>query len=131
MINLGTDVIKDWSFSNGDLNIVAGTGNLGQAIENRLNTYLGDLSAFYSGYGSQLFDYLGEINQSNIHEYIKVEIEHAVIKDKKIMGAECTVWKVSSGRVECTLNVTLVDGTDMDLNMIITNENMVNIIGVE
>ena len=131
MINLGTDVVSDWCFTDGDLNIVAGTGNLAQAIQNRLNTYIGDLSAFYASYGSQLFDYLGEMNQSNIHEYIKVEVEHAVIQDKRIMAAECTVRRLSGGRVECTLNVTLVDGTDMDLNMIITNENMVNITGVE
>ena len=131
MINLGTDVISDWSFTDGDLNIVAGTGNLGQAIENRLNTYIDDLSAFYASYGSQLFDYLGEMNKSNIHEYIKVEVEHAVIQDKRIMAVECIVRRLSGGRVECTLNVTLVDGTDIDLNMIITNENMVNIIGVE
>ena len=132
MINLGTDVMSDWSFSNGDVNIVAGTGNLAQAISNRLNTYLDDLSAFYAGYGSTVFDYLGEFNHSTIHEYIKIEVETAVIKDNRVNSVECTVNKISSGQVEGKLNLTLVDGTDVDLNMIITAENTVMITnGVE
>lgn len=125
MINLGTDVMSDWSFSDGDLNIVSGTGNLSQAIANRLNTYLDDLALFYNGYGSNLFDYLGEFNNSNIHEYIKLETEFQVIKDKRIKTAECTVNRIGQGIVEATLNVELIDGTDVDLNMIITNENKV------
>ena len=37
MINLGTDIVSDWSFSDGDLNIVTGTANLAQAIQNRFD----------------------------------------------------------------------------------------------
>lgn len=129
MINLGTDVIGDWSFTNGDVNTVTGTGNLGQAIQNRLNTYIGDLNEFYNEYGSNLFDYMGEMNHNTIHEYIKSEIEFRVVQDKRISNVDCTVSKVSSEQVKCQLHLTLVDGTDFDLNMILTNENAV-ILGV-
>ena len=132
MINLGTDVISDWSFANGDIETVEGISNLNQAISNRLNTYLDDLSLFYSNYGSIVFDYIGEHNTPTIHEYIKVEVEDCIIKDKRINSVECTVNKIINGEISCKLNLVLVDGTDVDLNMIITQENTVTITnGVE
>ena len=132
MVNLGSDVVSDWSFEDGDLQTVSGTGNLIQAISNRLNTYTGDLSSFYADFGSILFDYMGELNKPTTHEYIRLEVENELIKDKRIINANCTVNKIGSGEVECTLNVVLVDGSDVDLNMIITSENEVRITnGVE
>lgn len=125
MINLGTDVVSNWSFTDGDLNIVAGTGNLAQAIQNRLNTYLDDLSIFYSGYGSTLFDELGELNHPTIHEYIKIEIEYRLIRDNRIKDVVCTVEKISSDCVECSLDLTLVDETDVNLGLIINADNIV------
>lgn len=124
MINLGTDIVSDWSFTDGDLNIVSGTGNLAQAIQNRLNTYLDDLNMFYSNYGSTLFDLLGDLNHETIHEYIKIEIEHEIIKDNRIRNVNCTVTKIGNGKVECNLNLILVDRTDIDLNLIITADNI-------
>lgn len=125
MINLGTDIMADWSFSDGDLNIVSDTVNLGQAISNRLNTYLNDLNLFYADYGSTLFDYLGSLNNENIREYIRIEVESTVIKDNRIRSVDCTVKKVQSNAVECVLNLQLVDNTDMSLDLIITAENVV------
>ena len=130
MINLATDVIKDWSFNDGDLITVTGIGNLSQAIENRLNTYIGEMNDFYIEYGSQLFDYLGEMNQGNIHQYVKIEIEHSLIQDKRINSVECNITKIGSNEIEGILSLTLVDETDVDLNMIITNDNKVSIQGV-
>lgn len=125
MINLGTDVVSNWSFTDGDLNIVAGTGNLAQAIQNRLNTYLDDLNIFYSSYGSTLFDELGELNHPTIHEYIKIEIEYRLIRDNRIKDVVCTVEKIDSGSVECSLDLTLVDETDVSLGLIINADNVV------
>jgi len=125
MINLGTDVISDWSFEDGDIRIVKSRSNLGQALANRLNTYENVLAPFYNDYGSILFDYMGELNNPNIHEYIKIEVEDCIKKDKRVLSATCTVDKVSSDGVKCTLDIILVDGTDVDLDMIITQENTV------
>ena len=125
MINLGTDVVSNWSFTDGDLNIVAGTGNLAQAIQNRLNTYLDDLNIFYSSYGSTIFDELGELNHPTIHEYIKIEIEYRLIRDNRIKDVVCTVEKIDSGSVECSLDLTLVDETDVSLGLIINADNVV------
>jgi len=125
MINLGTDVVSNWSFTDGDLNIVAGTGNLAQAIQNRLNTYLDDLNIFYSSYGSTIFDELGELNHPTIHEYIKIEIEYRLIRDNRIKDVVCTVEKISSESVECSLDLTLVDETDVSLGLIINADNIV------
>lgn len=133
MINLGVDVQSDWSFSDGDLNIVTGTANLAQAIQNRLNTYFDDLNPFYANYGSTLFDLLGDLNHETIHEYIKIEVEDCVVKDNRIRSVDCTVNKISAGQVECELNIILIDETDADLGLIITADNIVvlNINGVE
>ena len=133
MINLGTDIVSDWSFSDGDLNIVTGTTNLAQAIQNRLNTYFDDLNLFYANYGSTLFDLLGDLNHETIHEYIKIEVEDVVIKDNRIKSVDCTVNKMGEGLVECKLNIILIDETDADLSLIITADNIVvlNVNGVE
>lgn len=133
MINLGTDIVSDWSFSDGDLNIVTGTANLAQAIQNRLNTYFDDLNVFYANYGSTLLDLLGDLNHETIHEYIKIEVEDCVVKDNRIRSVDCTVNKISAGQVECELNIILIDETDADLGLIITADNIVvlNINGVE
>lgn len=133
MINLGTDIVSDWSFSDGDLNIVTGTANLAQAIQNRLNTYFDDLNVFYANYGSTLFDLLGDLNHETIHEYIKIEVEDCVVKDNRIRSVECVVNKMGEGSVECKLNTILIDETDVDLGLIITADNIVvlNINGVE
>ena len=125
MINLGTDVVSNWSFTDGDLNIVAGTGNLAQAIQNRLNTYLDDLNIFYQNYGSTIFDELGELNHPTIHEYIKIEVESCLIRDNRINNVVCTVEKISSESVECSLDLTLVDETDVSLGLIINADNVV------
>ena len=133
MINLGTDIVSDWSFSDGDLNIVTGTANLAQAIQNRLNTYFDDLNIFYANYGSTLLDLLGDLNHETIHEYIKIEVEDVVVKDNRIRSVDCTVNKIGVGQVECKLNIILIDETDVDLGLIITADNIVvlNINGVE
>lgn len=133
MINLGVDIAADWSFSDGDLNIVTGTGNLAQAIQNRLNTYFDDLNLFYANYGSTLLDLLGDLNHETIHEYIKIEVEDVVVKDNRIRSVDCTVNKIGVGQVECKLNIILIDETDADLSLIITADNIVvlNINGVE
>ena len=133
MINLGVDVAADWSFSDGDLNIVTGTANLAQAIQNRLNTYFDDLNPFYANYGSTLLDLLGDLNHETIHEYIKIEVEDVVVKDNRIRSVDCTVNKIGVGQVECKLNIILIDETDADLSLIITADNIVvlNINGVE
>lgn len=126
MRRLGTDIKSDWSFnSEGDLNIVSGVDNLGQAISNRLNTYLGDLDLFYQEYGSTLFEYLGEINHETIHEYIRIEIEHAVSNDKRVREINVTVLKKDTKSVECKLDLVLVNNKDVGLNMIISAENIV------
>ena len=41
--HLGTDIKADWSFTDGDINLVSGRSNLGQAIVNRLKA---DLTTF-------------------------------------------------------------------------------------
>ena len=124
MINLGVDVAADWSFSDGDLNIVTGTNNLAQAIQNRLNTYFDDLNLFYANYGSTLLDLLGDLNHETIHEYIKIELEDVVVKDNRIRSVDCTVNKIGVGQVECSLYLVLVDGSDADLGLIITADNI-------
>lgn len=101
----GTDIHRDWQFSDGDLEIITGDANLGQAIVNRLNADDDWYSQFYTRYGGRLYEHFGDLNHSTIHEYFQIEIESIVSQDPRIAEVECTVNKIETDTVECSLKV--------------------------
>lgn len=124
MNSLGTDIDSNCSFSDGDINLVSGIMNLGQAIVNRLNTDAGFYQGFYSHYGGNLFDELGELNNGNAHEYLRIEIESILRQDPRIKGTECTITKIASDTVKCNLKVqTIAEDEFVELNLVITPNN--------
>ena len=107
----GTDINSNFSFTDGDINLVSGTNNLAQAVCNRLNSNLNTYEIFYTKYGGNLLEWLGEQNNSNIQEYIRIEIESILMQDPRITSIEATVTKEDSKTVLIDLKVLPV-GSD-------------------
>ena len=124
----GTDLNKKWQFTNGDIDIVSDSANLGQAIVNRLNAGLDTYDLFYSRYGGVLMDHLGDLNQQNIHEYMRIEIESILAQEPRISSLECTVNKINPKTVECNLKVTVI-GSDTveEYNLVINDDSYIEI----
>ena len=130
MVNdiFGNDIKSDWNFTNGDINLVSGKSNLGQAICNRLNANLNTYDIFYARYGGNLLDYLGESNSPNIHEYIKIEIESILGQDPRIQSSEATVSSIDSTTIEVELKIKTIGRDEIvTLNLIIQDDLMVQI----
>ena len=112
----GTDIKSDWSFTNGDLNLVSGTSNLGQAVCNRLNSDIDTYATFYTQ------------NNPNIHEYIRIEIESILTQDPRIQSVTAEVYKEDNKTTGVTLQILPI-GTEeiVTLNLIIQEDLWVQI----
>ena len=126
MVNdvFGTDIDSTWSFVDGDLELSTGNGNIGQAIQNRLMTDDDQYTQFYIQYGGRLYEHLGDLNHSTIHEYIRIEIEHILEQEPRIQEImECTVNKTSNREVECNLKIKPVGSDEViPLNLVINDD---------
>ena len=124
----GTDINSNFSFTDGDINLVSGTNNLAQAVCNRLNSNLNTYEIFYTKYGGNLLEWLGEQNNSNIQEYIRIEIESILMQDPRITSIEATVTKEDSKTVLVDLKVLPVGSDEIvTLNLIIQEDLRVQI----
>lgn len=122
----GTDIDDAWDFSNGDINLISGTLNLGQAIKNRLMCDSNFYKAFYNNYGGQLFDEMGYLNNGNAHEYIRIEIETILKQDPRIKELDCAVKKISTDAVECKLKIKTINNDEIvEMNLVINQDNNV------
>ena len=119
----GTDLNKKWTFTNGDIETVSDSVNLGQAIVNRLNAGLDTYDIFYAKYGGVLLEHLGDLNHPNIHEYMRIEIESILQQEPRIRNFECTVNKTSSNNVECNLKITVIGSDEVDEYNLILGED--------
>ena len=126
MVNIdvyGTDIQRDWQFTDGDLETVSEQANLGQAIINRLNTDDDWYTQFYTRYGGRLYEHFGDFNHPTIHEYIRIEVEDILSQDPRIQQVDCTVNKTTSNTVECNLKIRVIGSDEIiELNLVI-NEN--------
>lgn len=121
----GTDINSNWSFSDGDINLVTDKANLGQAIVNRLKA---DLTTFifYNRYGGNLFEHFGDKNNPNIHEYIKIEVEEICRQDPRIKQAECTVTKTDSETITLDLKLLTISSDEIvRYNLIVNSDNSI------
>ena len=126
----GTDLNKRWTFTNGDVDLVNGSINLGQAIVNRLNAGLETYDIFYAKYGGVLLEHLGDLNHPNIHEYMRIEIESILEQEPRIQNLECTVNKINPKTVECNLKVTVVGSDKIDeYNLVINDDSYIELTG--
>ena len=121
----GTDINSNWSFSDGDINLVTDKANLGQAIVNRLKA---DLTTFifYNRYGGNLFEHFGDKNNPNIHEYIKIEVESICKQDPRIKQVESTVTKTDSETITLDLKLLTISSDEIiRYNLILTSDNSI------
>lgn len=121
----GTDINSNWSFSDGDINLVTDKANLGQAIVNRLKA---DLTTFifYNRYGGNLFEHFGDKNNPNIHEYIKIEVEEICRQDPRIKQAECTATKTDSETITLDLKLLTISSDEIvRYNLILNSDNSI------
>ena len=126
----GADVNKSWSFTNGDIDLVDDSINLGQAIVNRLNAGLETYDIFYAKYGGVLLEHLGDLNHPHIHEYMRIEIESILTQEPRIANFECTVNKTDSNSVECNLKVSVVGSDEIDeYNLVINDDSYIELTG--
>lgn len=109
----GTDINSNWTFSNGDIQLINSTSNLGQAIVNRLNSDTDTYDMFYLRYGGELFEHMGDLNQENIHEYIRIEVEHILLQDPRIQNIECEVNKTDTNTIRCELKIRTIASDDI------------------
>lgn len=129
MVNIGTDIDSSWTFSNGDIRLVSDESNLGQAIINRLRADTDTYNIFYAVYGGNLFEYMGELNHQQVHEYIKIEIESILQQDPRIANVDCSVMRITSNNIECNLKVNPTDTDEViSYNFVLTDENVINIL---
>ena len=123
--HLGTDVQSDWSFTDGDINLISEKSNLGQAIVNRLQA---DLTTFifYNRYGGNLFEHFGDKNNPNIHEYIKIEVEDICRQDPRIKQVETTVNKTDSETITLDLKLLTISSDEIiRYNLILNSDNSI------
>ena len=124
----GTDINRKWEFTNGDIDLVDESINLGQAIVNRLNAGLDTYDLFYARYGGVLFEHLGDLNHPNIHEYMRIEIESILDQEPRIQNLECTVNKTNSTTVEINLKVAVIGSDTIDeFNLVINEDSTISI----
>lgn len=121
----GTDINSNWSFTDGDINLVTDKANLGQAIVNRLKA---DLTTFifYNRYGGNLFEHFGDKNNPNIHEYIKIEVESICKQDPRIKQVESTVTKTDSETITLDLKLLTISSDEIiRYNLILNSDNSI------
>ena len=126
----GTDINRKWEFTNGDIETVSESVNLGQAIINRLNAGLDTYDLFYAKYGGILLEHLGDLNHPNIHEYIRIEIESILEQEPRITEVECTVNKTGTSSVEINLKVAVLGSDTVDeFNLVINEDSYIELDG--
>ncbi len=69
----------------GDLDVVSGSLNLGQAILSRLRTNRGEIADLgFPDYGSRLFEYIGEPNDASTREKLRLMVLEALAHEPRI-----------------------------------------------
>ena len=116
MVDIGTDIKSDWTFNDGDLNIISGEENLKQSILNRFTIYDGTFKFFYQEYGSVLSNYFGFRKDDTTLEFMKIELERVLLQDPRIQGFDLELSYVEKGvQVELTINL---GDADVEMNFV-------------
>lgn len=126
-VEYGTDINSNWSFTDGDINLISGTDNLSQAIMNRLNTLQDELNLFYSDYGSYLQSFFGWRKNDKTLEFIKVEIDTVVNKDPRVNNFTSEISYNQEGNVNVNLVIMYIDGEDFSLNYVLSNDGVLEV----
>ena len=119
LYQMGVDINNNWTFANGDLQLIKYDKNIQQVVNNRLTCVLDALDIFYFEYGTLLFEYLGKKNDLSTHEYIRIEIEKRLAHDPRFKHVECVVNNSTSETVDVNLTFTFFNGEEYENNFVI------------
>ncbi len=122
IIELGTDLNKNWEFKDGDLLLVENKDNLIQAIHNRLNTVYGSLDLFYYNYGSVLSNFLGWKHDDETLDFIRLEIEDTLGQEPRLSDFSVEASFNKDGKILINLFVLFNDETDFSLNLVLEKD---------
>jgi phage baseplate assembly protein W len=113
---IGTDINSQWTFKNGDLQLITDDENLKQSIYNRITTTDGVFRHFYQNYGSVLETYLGFKKDKTTLEFMKIELERVLLQDPRLQNFKLDLEYHEKGvQVDLRINI---NGTNMNLNFI-------------
>lgn len=78
----GADIKNTWEVDvNGDLKTVSGIENAKQRVYNRIMTRLDELIEFYTGYGNESWEIVGETDKEIAASKIKIYTESCLKKE--------------------------------------------------
>ena len=123
--DFGVEVNSDWTFIDGDLKLVSYDDNLSQAIRNRLNTNLDELSLFYEDYGSVLSGFLGWKSDEETLSFIKLEVDNCLENDSRLVNFNSEVNYKGNGVLEITINVNY-QGIVKEFNYILNKDGTIS-----
>ena len=126
--DLGCDFDSSYTFVDGDLKLTSDEDNLIQSITNRLNTKLESMNSYYDTYGTVLREYLGERKTDRTLDFLEMEVERTLKQDPRLQDIEVSAEYNSKG-VNISVYVVYDDYTDLELNLVLTEDKGVNIIG--
>ena len=103
----------------GDLGVVSGNYNLGQAIFNRLSTRRGELAEFgHPGYGSKLYELIGEPNNERTREIMKIIVRECLKQEPRIKDiSDIDVRERSRDSVNVSITVIPIE-SEIALNVV-------------
>lgn len=122
---LGTDINSNWSFTNGDLNLVQDKENLVQATRNRLNNVLDTLDDFYMEYGSILYRFLGWKREEITLKFMEIELKNCLNQDPRLTDYTLDLNYADKGSVTIGITVFYDDETEFDMNYILSTDGVV------
>ena len=119
VVELGTDLNRNWQFKDGDLQLVENNNNLVQSILNRLNCDYDSLDLFYYDYGSVLSSFLGWKHSDETLEFIRLEVESTLEQEPRLSDFTVEVSYNKVGKVLIDLYIVFDDETDFTLSLVL------------
>ena len=121
ILELGVDINNDWSFKDGDLEIVEYNDNIIQSIMKRLNTLYASRDLFYTEYGSYLLKYVGWRRNDDTLRFMEMEIINTLGQDSRLQNTSVTLSYGPKGTINGKIIITIDDDTDLSLSMVLSN----------
>lgn len=116
VVEFGVDIDSSWSFNDaGDLNLISNDDNVYQAVVNRLTCPLDYFELFYEDYGSILHQYMGDLNDDDTLEFIRIEIENRLMQDFRLIDFIVEVFNDGIERVK--VNIRFFYDTDEEISV--------------
>lgn len=116
VVEFGVDIDSSWSFNDaGDLNLISNDDNVYQAVVNRLTCPLDYFELFYENYGSILHQYMGDWNDDDTLEFIRIEVENRLMQDFRLIDFIVEVFNDGVERVK--INIRFFYDTDEEISV--------------